>query len=541
MVVTIALIGLNLRAANVDVNTARITANGFLKHINQPGSINSPALADIKLAHAEASSTKSDANAYYAFNINGGGFIIVAGDNRANQVLGYSVNGQLDFKHLPDNMKALLDFYKEEIEYLQANPKLKVPKEVPKRTSNNREVIVEPLVTAHWGQQMPYFLQCPMSNGTYSKVGCSGVQMAQIVHYWQYPTTCGPIPAYYSPKLGITLEELPVTTFDYSKMLTSYSHWNTHQQVLIQDSYTEEQANEAAKLCRYVGQAARMNYYDTGSGTVAAQKLEAMKILGYNSEAISVYRDNGYTTEVWESLMRDELDAGQPIMYGAKNGTGDVGHAFIFDGYDSEGYFHINWGWYGVNDGWFLTTALITTYYSGNAPRNYKKDQYMFLYMRPEFYCNVNAQSIILNDGFFLLGSLLNMRATDVNINTSYNAVDLMFTITDCNGNFVAASDTINVLKSEFSQHCDINSAILLPASLAEGTYNLQFNYIIDNAMNTIVTTQGELTVVGRLAKFNSEFTMDDLAQLINVLLIGEDTPFEMDDLSQLINHMLTL
>ena len=84
MVVTIALIGLNLRAANVDVNTARITANGFLKHINQPGSINSPALADIKLAHAEASSIKSNANAYYAFNINGGGFIIVSGDDRAS-------------------------------------------------------------------------------------------------------------------------------------------------------------------------------------------------------------------------------------------------------------------------------------------------------------------------------------------------------------------------------------------------------------------------------------------------------------------------
>lgn len=536
MVAAIAVIGLNLNAANVDFNTARLTANGFLKQHTQPGSINSPALADIKLEHAERSSVDRDANAYYAFNIKGGGFIIVAGDNRATQVLGYSDKGQLDFRHLPDNMRALLDIYKEEIEYLQANPKMKVPK----RTSNSRDVIVEPLVTAHWGQQMPYFLQCPMADGTYSKVGCAGVQMAQIVHYWQYPKTCGPLPAYYGPKLGITIEELPVTTFDYSKMLTSYCHWNTYQQILIQDTYTEEQANEAAKLCRYVGQAARMNYSATGSGTDATRKLAAMKILGYNSEAISVARDDGYSTEVWESLMRDELDAGQPIMYGAKNGTGDLGHAFIFDGYDSEGYFHINWGWYGVNEGWFLTTALITTYYSGNAPRNYKKDQYMFLHMRPELYCNVNAQSIILNDGFFLLGSLLDMRATDVNINTSYSTVDLMFTITDSNGNFVAASDTINVLKSEFSQHSDINSAILLPASLAEGTYNLQFNYIIDDALNAIVTTQGELTVVGRLAKFNSAFNMDDLAQLISILLNDENSPFIMDDLAQLINYMLT-
>lgn len=537
VVVLIAVIGLNLSATNVDINKARLVANGFLKqHVGTPGSIQSPKLSDLKLAHAEVSSVNRNANAYYAFNVNGGGFVIVAGDDRASQVLGYSDQGQLDFKHMPDNLKELLNYYKAQIEYLQANPEVRVPK----RTINNRGIIVEPLIQAHWGQQMPYYLQCPVYEGEYCKVGCSGVQMAQIAHYWQFPVSCGPIAAYYCSTLGVTLPELPPTTFDYSKMLTSYCHYDFSLKEVIQDTYTDEQVYEVAKLCRYVGQAAKMTYKPAGSGSTGERKLAGMKTLGFNPDAISVTYADDYTTESWESLMRAELDASRPIMYGAKNATStSASHAFIFDGYDSDGYFHINLGWYGFNDGWFLTTAIITTYLDGSY-RNYSKEHYMFLDMRPPYYYTVNAQSIDADDEFFLLGGLFNTHATDVNIYTSYDAVDLVFTITDVNGNIVAASDTINVLNSEFTQHSDINSAIVLPASLPEGTYFLQFNYIADNELNTVVSTQSQLFVSGRLAKFGSTFSMDDLTSLINILLTDKNTQLNMDDLTGLINYLLT-
>lgn len=538
-VVLFAIIGINMSATNIDVNTARLTANNFLKqHVANPGSFNAPTLADLKLVHVEPSTIDRNANTYYAFNVKGGGFVIVAGDDRINQALGFSDEGQLDFENMPDNLKALLDNYQEQIEYLQVHPELKVPQHI---ISNNRSVIVEPLIKAHWGQFKPYYLQCPKSsNGSYSKVGCAGVQMAQIVHFWQYPITCGPIAGYNCPALGITIEELPATTFDYSKMLNSYCHWDFDRQDVVQDTYTEDQAQEVAKLCRYVGQAARMNYSPSGSGTDGDKKLAGMKILGYNPDAISISRSDGYTNEAWEDLMKVELDAGRPIMYGARNETSDVGHAFIFDGYDTEGYFHINLGWFGVSDGWFLTT-VINPYYLNGTPRNYSKMQYMFLDMRPPFYCNVDALSINANDGFFLLGGLFNLRvrATDVNISTSYNALDLFFTITDVNDNIVAASDTINVLNSDFTQHSSINSAIAFPESLTEGTYNLNFNYIVNNKLNTIATVHGELYIAGRLAKFNSPFNMDDLTDLINILVSGKNTEFRMDDLTQLINYLV--
>lgn len=533
------LIGINMSATSIDNYTARMTANRFLKqHMANPGSINAPTLADLKLVHVEPSSVDRNAKAYYAFNVTGGGFIIVSGDDRASEVLGYSDEGMLDFQNMPDNLKALLDIYKEDIEYLQAQPKLKVPK---RTYSSNRSIIVEPLVQVHWGQLKPYYLQCPITpDGKYGKVGCSGVQMAQICHYWQYPITCGPIAGYYCSSVGATLEELPITTFDYSKMLTSYCHWDMARHDVVQDVYTEEQAQEVAKLCRYVGQAAHIDYSPYGSGTDGNLKLAGMKTLGYNPDAISVSRNDGYTDEAWDNMIKAELDANRPVMYGARNATSDVGHAIIFDGYDSEGYFHVNLGWFGVSDGWFLSTAITPNYLDGT-PRNYSKLQYMFLDMRPPFYCNVNAQNINANEGFFLMGGLFNLRvdAIDVNISTSYNALDLMFTVTDTNDNIVAASDTINVLKSEFTQHSNINSVIAFPESLTEGTYNLNFNYVVDNKLNTIATVQGELYIAGRLAKFNSSFNMDDLTELINILVSGKNTEFRMDDLTSLINYLV--
>lgn len=538
VVALIALMGLNMSAASIDVNTARSTANSFLKrHMASPGAINSPSMADLKLIHAEASSVDRNAKAYYAFNVTGGGFIIVSGDDRASEVLGYSDEGMLDFNNMPDNLKVLLDIYKEEIEYLQAQPKLKVPK---RTYSSNRNIIVEPLVQVHWGQLKPYYLQCPITpDGKYGKVGCSGVQMAQICHYWQYPITCGPIAGYYCSSVGATLEELPITTFDYSKMLTSYCHWDMARHDVVQDVYTEEQAQEVAKLCRYVGQAAHIDYSPYGSGTDGNLKLAGMKTLGYNPDAISVSRNDGYTDEAWDNMIKAELDAHRPVMYGARNAASDVGHAIIFDGYDSEGYFHINLGWFGVSDGWFLSTAITPNYLDGT-PRNYSKLQYMFLDIRPPFYCNIDAQSINTNDSIFLLGGLFRVLATGVNISTTYDSVDLFFSLTDSDGNIVATSDTINVVKNEFSQHSNINSSIIWPESLAEGTYNLQFNYIDNNEAKTIVTKQGQLKFAGRLARFDSSFKIDDLTDLINILLLKNQSLFTVDDLTNLINYLLT-
>ena len=530
-----ALIGVNANASNVDLNAARMTANNFLKHHSSaPGSFKAPALADIKLAHAEASSVDHSANAYYAFNIDGGGFVIVSGEDRASQVLGFSDKGRLDFNNMPDNLKALLNDYKRQIEYLQAHPSLNVPQ---RRFSENNEVILEPLIKTTWGQQLPYYLQCPMYKGNYCKVGCSGVQMAQILNYWQYPTTCGPIAGYYCSLISMTLEDLPETTFDYSKMLNSYCHWDYDLGETVQDVYTDEQVQEVAKLCRYVGQAAKMSYSVSSSST-NGYKLAGMKSLGYNSNARIVYR-TAYTTEKWERMMRTELDAGRPIMYSGKHeGQTNISHSFIMDGYDSNGYFHINLGWYGVNDGWFLSTAIITTNLNGSY-RDYGANNSMYLDMEPPVYCKVITKDIDAEHEFLLQGGILHPRATGVNLYTTYSDVDLVFTLTDQEGNVVATSDPIHVNKNEFVQRSDILGSILLPTDLADGAYEVQFNYLIDDTMTAIGNSLGKLNVVGKFAKFDAKFNIDDVTTVIDYLFTGTPTgnvQVNIDDVTTLID-----
>ena len=355
-------------AATIDVNTARSTASNYLKLYasNTPGSLRAPATSDIKLAYSEASSAISGASAYYAFNIDGGGFIIVAAEDRANPVLGYSDKGHLDYNNLPDNFKALMRSYKEEIEYLQAHPELKITPAV--RT--NRSTGVAPLIKSNWGQEMPYYLQCPVYNGEYCVVGCVATAMAQVMYYWRYPVSCNSVGSYYCYDIGQTIPALPATTFDYNKMLPSYCHWDWDRSELIQDTYTDEQAQEVAKLSRYCGQAVDMGYSPEGSGAYTFDQLSAMIDFGYSSDARDVEKNGwwgmteNYTTAEWEAMIREELDMRYPILYAA-NDPQAGGHAFICDGYNSEGLFHFNFGWYGTCDGWYVSTALNMTHRDG--------------------------------------------------------------------------------------------------------------------------------------------------------------------------------
>ena len=215
----IAATALQAQAANIDAGTAQGMTNNFLKHqvATKPGKFNAMSLTDLKLAHAEVSRTVNGAYDYYAFNLTGGGFIIVAGEDRANHVLGYSDSGHLDFSDMPDNLKALLASYKEEIEWLQSHPEINVTPAVRAAAGNG----VDPLIKSNWGQEMPYNLQCPIYQGEYCVVGCVATAMSQVMHYWRYPSSSPQLSSYYCYDINQTVPSLPSTSFDYNKMLLS--------------------------------------------------------------------------------------------------------------------------------------------------------------------------------------------------------------------------------------------------------------------------------------------------------------------------------
>lgn len=429
-------------ADNVSATAARTMASRFIQGQAAKGSFRAPAASvDLNLIHAEPSAAVLGANNYYAFNVTGGGFIIIAGEDRATQVLGYSDKGQLDFNNLPDNLKGLLDSYKREIEYLQT---YKGDDLVPAPQSFNASNGVEPLIKTNWGQEDPYDFQCPVYQGLYCAVGCVATAMAQVMKYWQYPESCGSLPRYYCNNIRQYVPALPATTFDYSLMLNSYCHWDWNTSELIQDTYTDAQAQEVAKISRYCGQSVNMGYHPDGSGAYTRDQRNAMvNTFGYRSSARYVQKGSswsGYTTTQWEAMMKTELDAGRPILYAGNDSGGGAGHAFICDGYNSEGKFHYNFGWYGTCDGWYVSTALNMVHRSGEEC-HFNSGQEMVIGIEPPegwvppvtvVMGDVNGDGVVnIADVTKLIDYLLEEDATGLNLDAADMKEDGVINIAD--------------------------------------------------------------------------------------------------------------
>ena len=354
----LAAVSLNAHAATINASDARMAANHFLKqHTTSSKSFNAPALADIKLAHAEASSVEG--NAYYVFNVQGGGWVIVAGYDHAKAVLAYGDNGNIDMNDLPSNMKGYLNMLKGQIETAQAYKGKTVPVK-----STKRSTAIEPMLKSNWGQGEPWNRLCPTnSSGARTSVGCAPLAMAQIINYWKYPSEVSEISGYSGTGYQ-WYSNLPATSFDFDLILNQYRYYDPETGSPIIVDYTEDQANEVAKLSRYCGQACKTRYGNSGtaSGSYSYDQRDAFKTFGYNENLKLIGKDafyycdnsNDYTSEEWCALICTELEAGRPIPYH------DVweGHAWVLDGVDADGKFHMNWGFNGKFDGWYEIDAL---------------------------------------------------------------------------------------------------------------------------------------------------------------------------------------
>lgn len=207
---------------------------------------------------------------------------------------------------------------------------------------------VAPLCTDQWDQYAPMNALCPTIDGDTCVTGCVAHAMAQLMYFYKYPESgIGEVSYIDSLGCGDTL------TADFSQ---SHYQWG-----LMRDdysaSYTQEEALAAATLLRDCGIAVRMTYgTEASSAYVAWQPYALANYFGYDRKMQLKYR-NFYTQLEWDSLMFTELDAGRPLVVGAWSRS--MGHSFVCDGYDEQGYFHIRWGNPdGDADGWYYFTWL---------------------------------------------------------------------------------------------------------------------------------------------------------------------------------------
>lgn len=286
----------------------------------------------------------SSAAAYYVFNVGQDeGFVMVSGDDRTPAILGYADHGTLTDEPLPPHIQAWFDGIADQLAYLERTD---ARYEAPRMELDYEPV--EPLLSSFWNQDAPYNGSCPIdpSTGERSATGCVATAMAQILNYYQYPLqTTAPLPAYTTETQYISMPAIPVTTIDWGNMLNSYN-----------SRATETQRQAVAQLMLLCGQAVEMDYSSQSSGAASQVAVNAFQnYFGYD-KSVRVLERTSFSTAEWESMLYSEVSNGRPVFYGGSSVGG--GHAFVVDGYDGDGLFHINWGWGGQGDGYFLISVL---------------------------------------------------------------------------------------------------------------------------------------------------------------------------------------
>ena len=304
--------------------------------------------------------SQDDAAAYYIFNIgNNQGFVVVSGDDRTEQILGYADNGTFDEQHMPSNMKAWLQSYADQIQALDRQG-VTTAQRAPRKSPTRRAIA--PMVTSRWNQDAPYNNACPeyFDEGVRCMTGCVATAMAQILYYHREESKDNDVwylqddiagfdcETYrfdhggYVHVDGFSAEDSPI---DWDNMLDEYKG---------ETNWTQQEA--VANLMAYCGASVEMDYGSKSSGASAVRVAGALKTyFGYDEATTYVVRSQ-YSIAEWDNLIYNELREGRPVFYGGRTG-GNQGHAFVVDGCDADGYYHINWGWAGDSDGYFLLAS----------------------------------------------------------------------------------------------------------------------------------------------------------------------------------------
>ena len=331
------LVGCPAWGEAVSEGEARQVASSFMSRHFKAGSN-----AGLRLAHRAPAIRAGKPSPFYVFNAEkaNGGYVIVAGDDRVPQVLGYSDEGTFDINNIPEAMQEWLDGYAAQIAALDEGGMM-----ASHITSSQP---IAPLVKAAWAQRNPYNILLPFRpNGEHALTGCVATAMAQVMHYWQWPQRpSDAIPAYETETLHFNMPALPPVDFNWKAMQDTYFTTDT----------VSAGAQAVATLLLYCAQAVQMDFKEKTSSATTSDICEMLpKYFGYSPETHFIQRTY-YTSEQWESIILDELKARRPVIYSASQIPG--GHAFICDGYNGNGMFHFNWGWNGSDNGYFLLNLL---------------------------------------------------------------------------------------------------------------------------------------------------------------------------------------
>ena len=305
----------NILIANAEPITKARALSIATKYINNPKlSDNTP----------KTRSSKADEQpAYYIFtNPNDKKFVIISGESKLNEVVGYGDKMIEKPNDQPPYFKLFLKEYERVVKEVRAKATTTTPQRPIKRK-------VEPLLTCKWSQYDPFNKYTPLSNGQHTPTGCVATATAQVMFYNKWPKNR---PTEYIASTGD--EARKSSTYWWDEMKNTTNEMRT------------EQSRQAVGVLMYdIGKAVHMRYYIKGSDSNLQRACNALRD---KFDYTVRYLDKNFlpANEFLNEVMQ-EISDGYPVLV--------VGgpHAFVYDGYDEQGLIHTNWGWGGENDGYF--------------------------------------------------------------------------------------------------------------------------------------------------------------------------------------------
>jgi len=307
----------------------------------------------------------------YVYNNDGGGYVIVSGDDRTADILGFSENGHIDVDRLPVNMKHWLQGYVNQIERMSASTVLH--RKASTRGGGIKKDLATKLKT-EWGQEIPYFFHSPELSFSYNKkdttiyaaTGCVATAMSMIMNYYRYPAKLKKaIPSYEGTS------DIPVINKDTGKSDTVRNvKWKTEAIAAntsidwsnITDKYNKKskdvEIEAVSRLMQYCGCAVNMQYGLESSASSADMLIGLKEVFGYDD--VYLLNDFEYDDQGWIDAVYHEMSLAGPVMFGGQTATMGA-HQFILDGYqykDGKDYFWVNWGWDGEDNGYMLLSVM---------------------------------------------------------------------------------------------------------------------------------------------------------------------------------------
>ena len=277
---------------------------------------------------------------YYIYNdVQNKGFVIVSGTTEMGEILAYSNENALDTTNLHPGLAQLLDSYKMAFKAINTNNAV----ETEAKKGAFFAKTVAPLLKTTWSQDAPYNALLG-----YNYTGCVATTISQVLKYHEWPVQGMGNVSYVNTSDNRTLSgNLNLSQYDWANMLPNYD---------APVQATQAQRNAVAKLMKDVGLASGMQYHP-GFAVATNQGAFDAFVKHFDYQATCVYQSTEGPS-VFADLLRQELVDGFPFYFYGATKDYKGAHAWVVDGFDDKGFFHMNFGWNGQSNGYYSLSAL---------------------------------------------------------------------------------------------------------------------------------------------------------------------------------------